>query len=75
MKCEGNKTYAKAGKCPECNMALSNVQKEIEAYTCPMNCETDKIYTKAGKCPVCNMKLAKVKTKKAAPGHEGHTHN
>ena len=75
MKCEGDKTYAKAGKCPVCSMALSKVQKETAAYKCPMNCEGDKTYTKAGKCPVCNMNLAKADTKKAITGREGHNHN
>ncbi|HEX8332048.1 MAG TPA: heavy metal-binding domain-containing protein [Segetibacter sp.] len=75
MKCEGDKTYAKPGKCPVCNMALSKVQKETAAYKCPMKCEGDKTYAKAGKCPVCNMNLAKVDAKKATTGHEGHNHN
>jgi hypothetical protein len=75
MKCEGDKTYAKASKCPVCNMALSKVQKETAAYKCPMKCEGDKTYTKAGKCAVCNMNLAKVEAKKATTGHEGHNHN
>ena len=26
MKCEGDKTYDKAGKCPKCNMNLVKVQ-------------------------------------------------
>lgn len=26
MKCEGDKTYDKAGKCPKCNMNLSKVK-------------------------------------------------
>lgn len=26
MKCEGDKTYDKAGKCPKCNMNLAKVQ-------------------------------------------------
>ena len=75
MKCEGDKTYAKAGKCPICNMALSKVEKETAAYQCPMKCEEDKIYAKAGKCPVCKMNLSKVENKKAMNGHEGHNHN
>jgi uncharacterized protein with PIN domain len=75
MKCEGDKTYARAGKCPVCNMALTTVQKETAVYKCTMECEGDKTYAKAGKCPVCNMNLAKADTKKAATGHEGHNHN
>ncbi|CAM3508787.1 MULTISPECIES: heavy metal-binding domain-containing protein [Aquirufa] len=27
MKCEGNKTYAKKGKCPACTMELKAVKK------------------------------------------------
>lgn len=27
MKCEGNKTYAKKGKCPACQMELKQVKK------------------------------------------------
>lgn len=28
MKCEGDKTYAKAGKCPKCGMNLTETKKE-----------------------------------------------
>ena len=28
MKCEGAKTYGKAGKCPKCNMNLKKVKTE-----------------------------------------------
>lgn len=76
MKCEGDKTYTKAGKCPVCNMNLKSMSKPAVAiYQCPMKCEGDKTYDKAGKCPKCNMNLAKVEVKKQAPGHEGHNHN
>jgi uncharacterized protein with PIN domain len=72
MKCEGDKTYDKAGKCPKCNMNLKAISKPIAAvYKCPMNCEGDKTYVKEGKCPVCNMKLSKIETKK----QKGHKHN
>ncbi len=74
MKCEGDKTYSKAGKCPVCNMNLKEVKATTVAYQCPMGCEGDKTYEKEGKCPVCNMKLKKVEAKKAAKGHEGHSH-
>ena len=30
MKCEGDKTYDKAGKCPVCNMNLSKVEAKKE---------------------------------------------
>ena len=76
MKCEGEKTYSKAGKCPKCNMNLKAISKPVAAvYQCPMKCEGEKTYSKAGKCPVCNMNLSKVEAKKEAKGHEGHKHN
>ncbi len=75
MKCEGDKTYSKAGKCPVCNMNLKEVKATTVAYQCPMGCEGDKSYEKEGKCPVCNMKLKKVEAKKATKGHEGHSHS
>ena len=64
MKCEGTKTYDKAGKCPKCNMNLKEVAKEnvqTAVYQCPMKCEAEKTYSKEGKCPVCNMTLKKRK--------------
>lgn len=75
MKCEGDKTYSKAGKCPVCNMSLKAISKPVAAvYKCPMKCEGDKTYSKTGKCPKCNMDLAKIETRKEAHGHEGHNH-
>ena len=65
MKCEGDTTYDKAGKCPKCNMNLIAAVKEnaTEAkYQCPMKCEGDKTYSKEGKCPDCNMALKIVKS-------------
>lgn len=62
MKCEGEKTYHKNGKCPVCKMQMKPV-KAVEAsvkYQCPMKCEGEKMYSKAGQCPVCNMELKKV---------------
>jgi hypothetical protein len=29
MKCEGDKTYAKAGKCPVCEMDLKKLDKKM----------------------------------------------
>ena len=77
MKCEGDKTYKKAGKCPKCNMKLKAKSNSSVAatYQCPMKCEGDKTYDKAGKCPKCNMKLAKVEAKKEVDNHHGHNHN
>ena len=31
MKCEGEKTYSKAGKCPKCNMNLKAISKPVAA--------------------------------------------
>ena len=76
MKCEGAKTYDKAGKCPKCKMNLKAIPKPVAAlYKCPMKCEGDKTYTKEGKCPVCKMNLTKPEVKKETPGHEGHNHD
>lgn len=68
MKCEADKTYDKAGKCPKCNMNLKEVTKTVataDAFKCPMKCEGTKTYSKAGKCPECNMNLKKVKSVKS----------
>jgi len=60
MKCEGDKTYDKVGKCPICNMKLKPTPKPAAViFQCPMKCEGDKTYNNAGKCPVCNMALKK----------------
>jgi transcription initiation factor IIE alpha subunit len=77
MKCEGDKTYHKDGKCPVCKMQLKQIKVDVAhtKFQCPMKCEGDKIYAKEGKCPVCNMKLTHVMAKKATTGHEGHNHN
>lgn len=76
MKCEGDKTYDKAGKCPKCNMNLKAAPKPVAAiYQCPMKCEGDKTYNKAGKCSKCNMNLTKVKAKNSPDNHNGHNHN
>jgi Cu2+-exporting ATPase len=70
MKCEGNKTYDKPGKCPKCGMNLKLVQ--AVAYACPMKCEGDKTYDKPGKCPKCGMNLKEKTDKK--DDHSGHNH-
>ena len=36
MKCEGEKTYAKNGKCPVCNMQMKAVKNSTAAYQCSM---------------------------------------
>ncbi len=58
MKCEKEKTYKKAGKCPVCRMALK--EKKTIAFACPMKCEGEKTYYKESKCPQCGMKLKEV---------------
>ncbi len=63
MKCEGDKTYDKPGKCPKCGMELKKVEAVKTAYQCPMKCEGDKTYDKPGKCPKCGMELKKVEAK------------
>ena len=76
MKCEGEKTYHKNGKCPVCGMQMKPVKASVAkaTYQCPMKCEGEKTYAKAGKCPVCEMELKKTGVKKATHGHEGHNH-
>ena len=77
MKCEGDKTYSKAGKCPKCGMNLKAEAKPVAAvavYQCPMKCEGDKTYDKPGKCPKCNMNLTKLETNKENDNHQGHNH-
>jgi transcription initiation factor IIE alpha subunit len=76
MKCEGEKTYDSAGKCPKCNMNLKAISKPVAAaYQCPMKCEGEKTYSKEGKCPICNMNLSKVKEKKETKNHEEQHHH
>ena len=63
MKCEGDKTYSHAGKCPVCNMQMKKLPAHAvsaDAYQCPMKCEGQKTYAKEGKCPVCNMQMKKL---------------
>lgn len=75
MKCEGEKTYAKAGKCPVCNMNLKEVKATATVYQCPMKCEGDKTYTQAGKCPVCNMNLKAQAQKSKTENSHSHNHS
>ena len=81
MKCEGDKTYEKAGDCPKCGMDLVEKKSEIKkdkmaiSYACPMKCEGDKTYEKAGNCPKCGMKLTEKEMEMKKEGsHEGHKH-
>lgn len=64
MKCEGDKTYVKAGDCPDCGMHLKEVKQEnasSETFQCPMKCEGEKTYPKAANCPECGMALKQLK--------------
>ncbi len=82
MKCEGDKTYAEMGKCPECGMDLkaleadSTMQMAMESYQCPMKCEGDKTYTEMGACPECGMDLKALNADSDGneQSHEGHMH-
>ena len=85
MKCEGDKTYEKAGSCSVCGMDLKEVPKLDEdkselsdemamVYACPMKCEGDKTYDKEGSCPKCGMDLKEMKSDKAED-HSGHDHD
>ncbi len=76
VKCEGEKTYHKNGKCPVCGMQMKSFKAAVApaAYQCPMKCEGDKTYAKEAKCPVCKMDLKKLETKEATNAHKGHGH-
>jgi transcription initiation factor IIE alpha subunit len=66
MKCEGEKTYDKPGKCPKCGMDLTKSKKEqmkmevMKTYTCPMH--PDVTSDKPGKCSKCGMALKEKET-------------
>ncbi len=60
MKCEGEKTYDKPGKCPTCGMNLKEKKEPmkmdaVKMYSCPMH--SDVTSDKAGKCTKCGMDL------------------
>ncbi len=59
MRCEGDKTYKKAGDCPVCGMDLVEEQNLLatsnEQWTCPMHPEV--IKDQPGACPICGMDL------------------
>ena len=73
MKCESDKTYDKAGKCPKCGMNLTGSPKEkmkmevMKSYTCPMH--PDVTSDKPGKCSKCGMDLSEKKE-----DHSNHQH-
>ncbi|MBK8788549.1 MAG: cation transporter [Chitinophagaceae bacterium] len=60
MKCEGDKMYDKAGKCPSCGMNLKEKKEPVKMeamnmYSCPMH--ADVTSAKPGKCSSCGMDL------------------
>lgn len=59
MRCEGDKTYDKAGDCPVCGMDLVEEQNlstsNTEQWTCPMHPEI--VQDESGSCPICGMDL------------------
>lgn len=59
MRCEGDKTYDKAGDCPVCGMDLVEEQNlstsNTEQWTCPMHPEI--VQDEPGSCPICGMDL------------------
>jgi heavy metal translocating P-type ATPase len=62
MRCEGDKTYDKAGDCPVCGMHLNKVESTSHSkviYTCPMHPEVKQDHP--GDCPKCGMTLVPVK--------------
>jgi uncharacterized paraquat-inducible protein A len=73
MKCEGNKTYDKPGKCPVCGMNLAGSSKEKmkkdekHVYSCPMHPEV--LSDKPGKCSKCGMDLKEKKEEDAGHHH------
>jgi ssDNA-binding Zn-finger/Zn-ribbon topoisomerase 1 len=80
MKCEGEKTYAEMGKCPECGMDLKVLENDstmhMATFQCPMKCEGEKTYSEMGTCPECGMDLKQISSDTAEHdhSHEGHTH-
>ncbi len=61
MKCEGEKTYAVAGKCPACDMDLEKVGGDgmQHTYQCPMHKEVTS--NNKGMCATCGSELVEVK--------------
>ena len=60
MKCEGEKTYDKAGKCPKCGMDLSDVKKatvsehkcsDMKKGKCSKKCSSSESHGKKSSCP------------------------
>ncbi len=56
MRCEGDKTYDKAGKCPKCGMNLTKLKMEpVTTFCCTMH--PDVTSDKPGKCSKCGMDM------------------
>lgn len=67
MHCEGDKTYAESGNCPECGMDLVQevqINHDHKEYTCPMHPEIVK--DEPGACPKCGMELVPKKADESA---------
>ena len=61
MRCEGDKTYDKAGDCPVCGMDLVeevSLENKASQFTCPMHPEV--VSDEPGACPKCGMDLVPV---------------
>ena len=57
-----------------CKEEVSNEEKHMASYVCPMDCEKGKTYDAAGKCPVCKMDLVENHEGHDHENHEGHNH-
>lgn len=51
MACEGDKTYDEAGKCPVCNMDLT--QASMEGHVCPDDCDPAVCTAEECNCEEC----------------------
>lgn len=51
MACEGDKTYDEAGKCPVCNMDLT--QASMEGHSCPDDCDPEVCTGEECSCEDC----------------------
>ncbi|MGM0474235.1 MAG: copper-transporting P-type ATPase [Bacteroidota bacterium] len=73
MRCEGDKTYDKAGDCPVCGMHLKKEEKASTSktvYTCPMHPEVRQDHP--GTCPKCGMNLVPEKGEETSEEEKGY---